>query len=54
MKTRLYWLWLHFLRYANTIDHDAAKRSGNAVEKMWCGNRIAQLDQQIHQMEINL
>ena len=52
MKARLYLLWLRFLRYANTIDLDAAKRAGNEAEKMWCRNRISNLDRQIDNVRI--
>lgn len=54
MKTRLYIYWLCFLRFANTIDLDAAKRSGNEDEKMWCRNRISGLDREIDNLEISL
>lgn len=52
MKSRLYLIWLRFLRFANTIDLDAAKRSGNEDEKMWCRNRISGLDREIDNLEI--
>ena len=52
MKARLYLLWLQFLRYGTSIDLDAAKRAGNEDEKMWCRNRISQLDQQIDNIAI--
>lgn len=53
MKARLYLFWLRFLRFANTIDLDAAKRAGNEDEKMWCRNRISRLDQEIDNLEIS-
>ena len=53
MKARLYLLWLRFLRFANTIDLDAAKRSGNEDVKMWCRNRISGLDREIDNLEIS-
>jgi hypothetical protein len=52
MKNYLYLLWLRYLRYANTIDLDAAKRAGNEDVKMWCRNRISNLDRQIDNARI--
>ena len=52
MTSQLYLIWLRFLRYANTIDLDAAKRAGNEAEKMWCRNCISGLDQEIDSIEI--
>ncbi len=49
----LYRWWLIFLRYGITIDLDAAKRSGNEDVKMWCRNRISQLDKQIDNIAIS-
>ena len=53
MTSRLYLLWLRFLRFANTIDLDAAKRSGKKKKKMWCRNRISGLDREIDNLEIS-
>jgi hypothetical protein len=47
ITNRLQVIWLHFLRYGVHIDLDAARRSGNTNEKVWCVNRIAQLDREI-------
>ena len=54
MTSRLYLLWLRFLRYANSIDLDAAKRAGNEDVKMWCRNRISGLDREIDKLEISI
>lgn len=51
---RLYRLWLQFLRYANAIELHGARQAGNMDAVAWCRIRIADLDQQIHKMEINL
>jgi hypothetical protein len=53
LPDRLYRLWLIFIRYANAIDLHAATLSGNDAEKMWCRNRISQLDQQLDNLRIS-
>lgn len=52
LAIRLYRCWLHFLRFGTHIDLHAATRSGNDAEKMWCRNRISQLDQQLDNLSI--
>lgn len=52
--TKLYILWLQFLRYANAIDLHGARLSGNLEAMTWNRIRIAELDRQIDNLGITL
>lgn len=51
---RLYSYWLHFLRYANSIDLHSAKSSGNNDVAAWCMLRISDLDRQIDKCRMQM
>lgn len=53
MTKRLHLYWLHFLRYSTMIDLYTAKQSEHLREIAWCRLRIADLDRQIDNLEIN-
>lgn len=51
--SRLFLLWLEFLRFMNAIDLQAAQKSGNIEAVAWSRIRIADLDRQIDHMRIS-
>ena len=50
--SRLFLLWLEFLRFMNAIDLQAAQKSGNIEAVAWSRIRIADLDRQIDNIRI--